>query len=408
MSIFNRKKKEEPVVRNETLTVSNATDAEWRIFLGLTGEDIDPLQVSAVFRCVDIISKTMAALPLDLFRYVDNGREKAEDHPLYNMMHRLPNEYTTAYEFWQMGIANLLLTEGMYAKIKRDSRGRITSVWNIPTKYVTAKKFTDSERTIEVTDEDGNAETLHEGDFFYIPSFRYTSPFKSEKPLSIAASVLGLIASAEDYSHKALEGANPGGFVTYPGQMSDKSYERFKDSFRQNYEGAQNAGKWLFLEEGATAEQFTRDMEKQQVLETRKWAVSEVCRIFGVPPHMCMDLEHATFSNIEQQSMEFVRDCIEPLCVRLEQALYRDLLSRIEKKSYFWKFNLNSLMRGDTATRAAYYNTMRQTGIMNANEIRALEDMNGIGEQGDIYCVNGNLIPLTEVPNNKPKGSRQQ
>ena len=120
-----------------------------------------------------------------------------------------------------------------------------------------------------------------------------------------------------------------------------------------------------------------------------------------------MDMEHSTFSNIEQQSAEFVRDCINPLSVRLEQTFYKDLLTEREKRRYYFRFNTNGLLRGDTATRTQYYAAMRQNGILNADEIRELEDMNHIaGGAGAIYTVNGNMIPLSAVPQNLPKGAK--
>lgn len=135
--------------------------------------------------------------------------------------------------------------------------------------------------------------------------------------------------------------------------------------------------------------------------------MTEICRIFGVPPHMCMDLEKATFSNIEQQSAEFVRDCINPLSVRIEQALYRDLLTTAEQREYYYKFNTNGLLRGDTASRTSYYNSMRQNGIMNADDIRELEDMNPLPDGlGRIYFINGNMLPLENAKLNAPKSAR--
>lgn len=404
MSLFNKKSK-----KRDSMLPPVYADSEWAKLFGINAQEepLLALQVTAVFRCVDIISKTMASLPLNLYVKEDGGARKYEEHPLHNLLYILPNENTTRYEFIQMGIANLLLTRGMYVKIKHNARGQVTALYNIPTKNVIDNRSSEDIDTITVNDYRlGISETLGRGDFLYIPSFLYSDSIRSEDPMYIAAKALGLVNTADTYSKMAMSGANPGGFVTYPGQMSDESYERFKKTFNENYTGAQNAGKWLFLEEGAQAKEFERDMAKNQVLELRKWTISEICRIFGVPPHMAMDMEHATFSNIEQQSMEYVRDCIEPMCVRLEQAFYRDFLSAYMKKDCYFKFNLNSLLRGDTATRSQYYHNARQDGWMSANDIRSLEDMNGIGEQGDIYCVNGNLIPLSEVPNNKPKGSR--
>ena len=163
----------------------------------------------------------------------------------------------------------------------------------------------------------------------------------------------------------------------------------------------------MFLENGSTAQPWDRDMQKTQLLDSRKWAVTEICRIFGVPPHMCMDLEKATFSNIEQQSAEFVRDCINPLSVRIEQALYRDLLTTAEQREYYYKFNTNGLLRGDTASRTSYYNSMRQNGIMNADDIRELEDMNPLPDGlGRIYFINGNMLPLENAKLNAPKSAQ--
>ena len=135
--------------------------------------------------------------------------------------------------------------------------------------------------------------------------------------------------------------------------------------------------------------------------------VTEIARIFGVPPHLVMDLEHATFSNIEQQSAEYVRDCINPLSVRLEQSMYRDLLTARERKIYYFKTNTNALLRGDTQTRAQYYNTMRQNGVMSTNDIRELEDMKPSSEPGaDLLLVNGNMITLANAAANLPKGAQ--
>lgn len=389
-----------------------ARDSAWQNYLSGKGYATDAetaLKVAAVFRCVDLISKTIAALPLHLFEADETGRHKARNHPLYNLTHRQPNRHTTAYELWQMFIANLLLTRGAFLRIDRDSRGRIVALRNIPTCNVSDIFYNavNGERYIYVSN-GTEIETLRTGDFVFTPSFLFSDARKPTDPLKIAGDVLGLNASMTEYAHKGFSGASPGGFVEYPSAMSDQAYQRFKEDFQKNYQGVENAGRWLFLENGGKATPWERDMEKSQLLESRKWAVSEMCRIFGVPLHLCMDMEHATFSNIEHQSLEFVRDCIRPLVTRIEQTLFKDTLSDAEKKRYFYKFNLNGLLRGDTASRTAFYNAMRQNGIMNADEIRELEDMNAIpGGVGQIYTVNGNMIPLSSVPQNLPKGAKQ-
>lgn len=386
-------------------------DSAWANYLLGRGYSIsseDALKVAAVFRCVDLVSKTMASLPIHLFEHAENGKVMKRDHPVFNLLYVLPNRYTTAYEMFQMFVTNLLLTRGAFLKIVRNRRGQISELWNIPTCAVSGPYLTDDDCYIIVSNNE-ETETLYDGQFVYVPSFRFTSVKDPMDPIQIAADVLGLNDSMTRFAEAGFNGANPGGFVEHPGAMSDKAYERFKTSFRENYEGVQNSGKWLILEEGMKAQPWNRNMETSQLLESRKWAVTEVCRIFGVPPHLCMDMEHATFSNIEQQSMEFVRDCINPLCVRLEQTFYKDLLLKNEQKTLFFKFNLNGLMRGDSASRTVYYHNARQDGWMSANDIRSLEDMNPIPAEmgGDVYAVNGNMIPLAAVPLNLPKGVMQ-
>lgn len=390
-------------------------DDAWASYLRGSGHPMTSrtaIQVAAVFRCVDLVSKTMASLPLHLYRRDKSGKEKAQDHPLYNLVYALPNQHTTAYEFWQMFIANLLLTKGGFAKISRDRRGFIAGIYNIPSYCATLEvNEISGERYLDVQLANGQKERLHEfsGEFMYVPGFKFADADKAENPIAIAADVLGLTTDLTQYASATFrQGVNPGGFVETQGPLSDVAYERMKKEFQENYGGVLNAGKFIVLEEGSKASMVTRDLEKTQALESRKFAITEICRIFGVPPHLCMDMEHATFSNIEQQSLEFVRDAINPMSVRLEQAMYRDLLTERERAEYFFKFNTNGLMRGDTSARTQYFNVMRQGGIMNADEIRELEDMNHqSNDLGKLYLANGNMMTLENIKQNMPKGAQK-
>jgi len=393
-------------------SIKPADDAGWRELLTGRGYSVTPktaIQVAAVFRCVDLVSKTMASLPLHMYESTDTGKEKAKGNPLYHLVYALPNPHTTAYEFWQMFVANLLLTKGGFAKIERDRNGFIKGLWNIPTGNIPCGVETNEisgERFIDVVS-DGKTERLRSGEFIHVPSFLFSGD--AENPLTIAADVLGLTKDLTSYASATFsQGVNPGGFIEVPGGLSDSAYERMKSDFQKNYGGVLNAGKFIMLEDGAKATTITRDLEKTQALESRKFAIAEICRIFGVPPHLCMDMEHATFSNIEQQSLEFVRDCINPMSVKLEQALYRDLLTETQRRKLFFKFNTNGLMRGDTAARTQYYNVMRQNGVLNADEIRSLEDFNDIPDGlGKVYFVNGNMLSLENAKQSVPKGAQK-
>lgn len=403
--------------KNVTSTMpALSSDTAWANYLSGQGYSVSAetaLKVAAVFRCVDLVSKTMASLPLHLYEETPTGKEKAKAHPVYEIIHSLPNKYTTAYDFWQMFITNLLLTRGGYAKIERDKyRGTITALWNIPTGAVDGIKTNsvNGERYIDVRLGNGETERLRDGEFFYVPNFRFTSDKDPENPMNIAADVLGLSNDMNTYAAATFrQGVNPGGFIESPAGLSEQAYTRLKEDFNRNYAGVLNTGKFIILEEGSKANTFTRDMEKTQNLDSRRFAITEICRIFGVPVHLCMSMENATFSNIEQQSREYVRDCINPMSVRLEQAMYKDLLTTSERKTYYAKFATNGLLRGDTAAQTAYYNAMRQNGILNADEIRELEEMNKIpGGMGELYLINGNMITLENAKLNVPKGAQNQ
>lgn len=385
-------------------------DGGWAAYLGGRGHAVNALtalKVSAVFRCVDVIAKTIASLPLHLYYETESGKEKARGHPLYPILHTLPNEHTTAYEFWHMYVVNLLLTRGAFARIERDGRGVIAGLTNIPTSQVAGvyANSINGERYIHVMDGDGRYETLRTGGFMYTPSMRFQSDTDPSDPIAIAADVLGLTVGLNEFARVTFErGTNPGGYIEHPGQMSDEAYARFKEDFQKNYVGVANAGKWMLLEEGSKAVAFTRDMERTQALESRKFAVTEICRIFGVPPHLVYDLERATFSNIEHQSTEFAQNCITPMSVRIEQTIYKDLLTRRERTNMYAKIATNGMVRGDMKSRTYYYNVARQNGWMNADEIRELEDMNKIPDGlGETYAVNGNMKPLTAMVKGTPE-----
>ena len=207
------------------------------------------IQVAAVFRCVDIISKTMAALPLFLYRDGPDGKEKAKSHPLYRLLYVQPNRHTTAYELIQMYVANLLLTRGAFLRIQRDAMGRVAALWNIPTCRVSEVFINpiNGERYLYVFT-DAGVETLRDGDFVYTPSFLFSDQWVPEDPMRIAAEVLGLADDMAEFAKQGFTQASPGGFIEHPRSLSDEAYERFKRDFNANYQGVVNAGRWLFLE----------------------------------------------------------------------------------------------------------------------------------------------------------------
>lgn len=388
-------------------------DGGWSTYLTGKGYAVTAntaLKVAAVIRCVDLIAKDIASFPLNLFRKTDTGREKAEDHPLYKLLYRLPNPLTTAYDFWHMYVCNLLMTIGAHAKIVRDRNGFPRQLWNIPTANVKRCVNTyNGERYIIVNLGNGKSETLHEGEYMYTPGMRLNSDADPSDPMQMAADVLGLTMALNGFAKDYFEnGSNLGGFLEYPQKVSQAVYDRFKDSWMESYGGVVNQHKIAFLESGYKFNSLTQNPTDSQALESRKFAVIEICRFYGVPPHKAFELDKATFNNIEQINIEYVQEALTSRCTQLEQTIYKDLLTTKERDIYYAKFNMNGLLRGDIASRSTFYHNMRNDGIMNANEIRELEDMNNISEEagGTAYLCNGNLITLKTAMNTTPKSTK--
>lgn len=352
------------------------------------------IKVAAVFACVNLISQTIAALPLVLYKNVNSGKEKATYHSLYSILHDLPNKDTISFDFWQMLIVNLLLTGDGIAVIQRNGDGQITELRNVPSGAVTIYKNTvTGEKYYQIT-ESGKDYKYYPENIFHVQGMRFNNSDSALDPIVVAREALGLSIATEEYGSKYFsQGGNMGGVIEVPNAMSEAAFNRFKQDFNTAYSGLGGSHKWLFLEEGAKANKLNSNPDESQFLETRKFQVIEVARFFNVPPHMIMDLERATFSNIEQQSINFVQYCLGPWLKKIEQTVYRDLLSLSDRKKHYAKFSANALLRGDITARKDFYNAMLQNGVYSPNIVLELEDMNGY-EGGDIRMVNGNMIPV--------------
>lgn len=214
-------------------------------------------------------------------------------------------------------------------------------------------------------------------------------------PIAMAKNAIGMAIACEEYGAKFFSnGASPGGVLEHPGTIKDP--QRIRDSWQSTFGGSGNANKIAVLEEGMKFTPIGIAPEQAQFLQTRKFQIDEIARIFRVPPHMVGDLDRSSFSNIEQQSLEFVKYTLDPWVVRWEQSIARALLTPEEKKTYFAKFNLDGLLRGDYQSRMQGYAIGRQNGWMSANDIRELENLDLIPDEegGNLYLINGNMLPL--------------
>ncbi len=363
---------------------------------GKTVNERTAMQTTAVYACVRILSETIASLPLHVYQHSDNGKEKALDHNLYNLLHNEPNPEMTSFVFRETLVSHLLLWGNAYAQIIRNQRGKVIALYPLLPDKMTVER-TDKGEIYYLYNKDGISYPLRNMEVFHIPGLGFDGLI-GYSPIAMAKNAIGMALATEEYGSKLFaNGANPGGVLEHPGVVKDPS--KIRESWNAVYQGSGNSHRIAVLEEGMKFQTISIPPEQAQFLETRKFQIEEICRIFRVPPHLVASLDKATFSNIEHQSISFVDNTIIPWVSRIEQSMQKALFSDSEKKLYFVKFNLNGRLRGDSASRASFYQIMRQNGVMSANDIRELEEMNLIPEEsgGNKYLVNGNFVDMSKA-----------
>ena len=363
------------------------------------------MQMTAVYSCVRILAEAVAGLPLHLYRYKeDGGKEKALDHPLYLLLHDEPNPEMSSFVFRETLMTHLLLWGNAYAQIIRNGRGEVMALYPLMPDRMAVDRDDKGQLYYEYTTSaddapisKGSIVWLKPSDVLHIPGLGFDG-LVGYSPIAMAKNAIGLAIATEEYGSKFFaNGAQPSGVLEHPGTIKDP--QRVRDSWMSQFGGSANSNKIAVLEEGLKYTPISISPEQAQFLETRKFQINEIARIFRVPPHMVGDLEKSSFSNIEQQSLEFVKYTLEPWLVRWEQSIQRTLFSADEKKRYFVRFNVEGLLRGDYASRMNGYAVGRQNGWMSANDIRELENLDRIPaeEGGDLYLINGNMTKLKDA-----------
>lgn len=363
------------------------------------------MQMTAVYSCVRILSEAIASLPLHFYEYrADGSKEKATKHPLYFLLHDEPNSEMSSYTFREVLMTHLLLWGNAYAQIIRNGKGEIIGLYPLMPDRMTVDRDDKGKICYQymLTSDDaptmkGQNVLLKSTDVLHIPGLGFDG-LVGYSPIAMAKNAIGMAIACEEYGAKFFSnGAAPSGVLEHPGTLKDPS--RVRESWTQTFGGSSNAHKVAVLEEGMKYTPISISPEQAQFLETRKFQINEIARIFRVPPHMVGDLEKSSFSNIEQQSLEFVKYTLDPWVSRWEQAMVRSLLTAEEKKKYFIKFNLDGLLRGDYQSRMNGYATGRQNGWLSANDIRELENLDKIPAElgGDLYLINGNMTKLADA-----------
>ena len=358
------------------------------------------MQMTAVYSCVRILSETLASLPLHIFGSSETNSRKATKHPLYKLLHDEPNPEMTSFIFRETLMTHLLLWGNAYAQIIRNGKGEVLALYPLMPDRMRVDRDEYGQLYYEymLSDSDANAKEsgavrLSTQDILHIPGLGFDG-LVGYSPIAMAKNAIGMAIATEEYGAAFFaNGATPSGILTHPGVI--KNPEAMRESWSKGF-GGRNSHKVAILEEGMNYTPISIAPNEAQFLETRKFQLNEIARIFRVPPHMVGDLEKSSFSNIEQQSLEFVKYTLDPWVSRFEQAMTRRLLTDDEKKKYYIKFNVDGLMRGDYQSRMNGYATARQNGWMSANDIRALENLDLISDEegGNLYLINGNMLPL--------------
>lgn len=397
--------------REERTATNNMTGAQVLEIFGGTptasGANVTEetaLSVSAVYSAVRVLAEAVASIPLQLYVRTEEGRNILNTDPLYHLLHDEPNQFMDSFIWRELQMTYLCLWGNAYNYIERDPVGRITSL--LPISPNNCDPVYDSKRNkiFYVINTGDKRETIEQTNILHFKGLSFDG-IKGKSPVQMARESYGLSIATQKFGAKFFgNGTNMGGIITHPGKLTDQSLNNLKASWGK-HTGLESSHGTPILEEGMKYEKMGIPPEDAQFLETRKFQITEVARWFKVPPHMIADLERSTFSNIEQQDINFVKYSVLPWAKRIESEIKRKLIPEMDKHTVFAEFNLEGLLRGDIKTRADYYSKMRTIGVMSANEIREKENMNRREDAGGDSYENPNTTAGGKAtPTEEPDG----
>lgn len=364
--------------------------------LAATGVYVSPetaLRYTTVLICVRVLAESVASLPCILYkRRADGGKDRATDHPLYQVLHDRANGWNTAFEYTEGTMCNLATRGNGYAYIDRNSRGQTVGLTPLNPDGVTITQAMDWSPLYEATMPDNTRQKLRTAEMHHIRG-PLPKGYVGQSMISLAREAIGLGMAAESFgSHIYRNGVQPTGVLQHPGRIGPEATENLRAQFSDKYAGLENSGKPLLLEEGMTWAAMSLKPVDAEFIASRKFQRSEIAGIFRVPAHLVNDLERATFSNIEHQTLDFVVHSLRPWLKRWEQAINRDLLATSERGDYFAEFLIDDFLRGDFKTRMEGYAAGIQNGIWSPNEVRIRENSNK-REGGDEFWRPANMYP---------------
>ena len=339
------------------------------------------MRVSAVFSCVRILSESVASLPLKMFRRLpDGGKELAKEMPQFNLVGRSPNSWQTRFDWLERGTANVCLRGVAYSRIVSSKKGERQLIPLHPER-VRAELLDSGKVAYEYQPKNGNKIILLQDEVLRVP-FMSLEDLRPLSPIGVQREAIGASLATQDYASRffANDARPTGGYITFEGGnkfADDEEEKKFRLNWQKYMTGA-NRHKTAILKPGMKFNELGMVNKDAQFLETKKAQRSEIAGMYLVPPHMIGELDKATFSNIEHQTIQFVMYTLTSWLCRWEQSLSRDLLTPGEQDDFFFEFLVDGLMRGDATARANYFKTAIINGWMNRNEVRAIENLNKV------------------------------
>ncbi len=356
-----------------------------------TGKEVDRISsmgIAATWAAVRLLSDSVASLPLVYYRRSSNGKVKAVDDPLFPLLGRRPNDESTSYSWRETSQHHLLLKGNAYSRLVRNGAGRIIQIWLMDAEKVTIERSNNSGELFYIYTRNGVRTLLNRDEVLHIPGLGWDG-MTGYSPMAIVMQEFGYSIAVKEYGSEFFKNdGTPGGYLKFPqgAKLKDEAaIERLKRTWGGAHTGWGNKHSLGVLEDGAEFMQMTLPPEHMQFIESQKFSVTDIARIFRVPPHMIGDLSNATFSNIESQSIDFVVNSLRPWLVRWEQNLNNQLIPENQQGEFFFEFNVNALLRGDFETRAKGYRTFVEMGALTQNEVRNLENFNTDEKLNEFY-----------------------
>jgi HK97 family phage portal protein len=352
------------------------------------------LRSTVVLACIRVLSTSVAGLPLHLYRRLSGGgKEIAREHPLYRLLHSQPNSWQTSFE-WREQMMLHLLSHGFALDEKVYSGGTISEIVPLHPSRVKTEQLENNRLRYTYREASGSS-TVYTQDAILAVRGMSDDGVNGMSMIELARDAIGLARALEIHGATFFgNGARPGVILSTDQMLSPEAAENTRNQWERAHRGADRAHKTAVLQGGLKVSELGGNNQEAQYLEARRFAVEECTRIFGVPGHLVGDLTRSSFSNIEQQSQDFLTNGLMPWLRRIESSIARDLLEGDEE--YFAEFDTRGFLRADATTRSAYYNTLWNLGVASVNEIRSWENMNPV-EGGDTRFVQLNMTTLEKA-----------